>query len=364
MNRFETEFTEILFVSERKLDYTIINTDDTATVCKQSFPPGKPRKDYLIMNKHLRNIAIISAAVIGAMACTNKMISLLSEQNDNLPVGRGHYYKWRYGNIYYTKSGSGSPVLLVHDLNATSSSYEWSKVCLKLSRKHTVYALDLPGCGRSDKPNLTYTNFLYVQMINDFIKKVIGTKTSVAATGDSFSFIIMACNMEPANFEKLIGVSPCDLFDMTRTPGKRKNVLKYIIDSPVVGTFLYNMDTCRPRIAKTTSRRYFYRYNPGEEGVVNAYYKGAKNQDGRGKYLLASINSSYTNINIIPAIQKINNSICLIGGRMNPMITDIIEEYQTYNPSIEDAYIAGTNYLPQLESPDRFVELMNILLGS
>ncbi len=177
------------------------------------------------MNKTLRNLALIGAGTIGAMVCANKLVSVLAEQNDHLPEGRGQYYKWKLGNIYYTKTGQGSPLLLIHDLNACSSSYEWSKVISGLSRTHTVYALDLLGCGRSDKPNLTYTNYMYVQLILDFIKNVIKARTSVAATGDSFSFLIMACQMEPANFDKLVGVSPCDLVEMTRTPGKRKNAL-------------------------------------------------------------------------------------------------------------------------------------------
>ncbi len=315
------------------------------------------------MNKHLRNALIAGAATVGAMAVANKTISLLAEQKDSLPVGTGSYYQWRHGAIYYTKTGHGSPLLLVHDLNESSSAYEWSKVIAKLSRKYTVYAPDLLGCGRSDKPNLTYTNYMYVQLINEFIRKVIGSKTSVVATGDSFSFLVMACNMEPANFEKLIGVSPCDLFAMTQTPGKRKNVLKYVIDSPVIGTSLYHIETCRPRIAAQTGNHYFSKKQPNSEAVVDAYYKAAKNQDGRGKYLLASLRSSYTNINIIPAIQKIDNSICLIGGRCDPLASDIIEEYKTYNPSIEDAYIANTNHLPQLEAPEKFVELLSILLG-
>ncbi len=315
------------------------------------------------MNKHLRNALLIGAAAVGAMACTNKVISLLAERNNDLPVENGLYFNWRYGRLYYTKTGSGSPVLLIHDLNSSSSSYEWSKVIRTLSRNHTVYAPDLLGCGRSDKPNLTYTNFLYVQLINDFIKKVIGTRTSVAATGESFAFIVMACNMEPENFDRLIGVSPCDLYGLTRTPDKRKNVLKYVLDSPVIGTFLYNMDTTRFRIADTAARRYFYKEYMLSDAVVAAYYKGAKTENGRGKYLLASIRSNYTNINIVPAIQRIDNSISLIGGRMNPQITDIIENYKKFNPSIEDAYIAGTNYLPQLEAPSKFAELLNILLG-
>ena len=37
-----------------------------------------------------------------------------------------------------------------------------------LALEHTVYNLDLPGCGRSEKSGITYTNFVYVQAICDF----------------------------------------------------------------------------------------------------------------------------------------------------------------------------------------------------
>ena len=57
------------------------------------------------------------------------------------------------GNIYYTKCGSGKPLLLIHDLHFASSGYEWESIREQLSRSYTVYTLDLLGCGRSEKPN-------------------------------------------------------------------------------------------------------------------------------------------------------------------------------------------------------------------
>ena len=41
---------------------------------------------------------------------------------------------------------------------------------------------------------MIYTNYFYVQLLNDFTEKVIKRKTSVAATGLSGSFVIMAAN--------------------------------------------------------------------------------------------------------------------------------------------------------------------------
>ena len=54
-------------------------------------------------------------------------------------------YKWTYGVIHYSKQGNGSPILLIHDLTAGSSSYEWMSVVSSLEKEHTVYTLDLLG---------------------------------------------------------------------------------------------------------------------------------------------------------------------------------------------------------------------------
>lgn len=322
------------------------------------------QKGVLIMKKHIKNFVLLTAIVSTLILIANKLISIFSNMRDNLPFGGGKYYNWKYGDIYYTKTGKGKPVLLIHDLDPSSSSYEWNKVIKKLSTTNTVYALDLLGCGRSDKPNVTYTNYLFVQLLNDFIREIIGEKTDIIATGDSFSFVIMGCQMEEKYYNKLIGVTPTDLYELAKTPGKRNNMLKFVMEAPVIGTFIYNLTESKNHIIDTMTNDYFYKGHLVSPQLINAYYQGAHMEDGKGKYLLASIKSYYTNINIVPALKKINNSICLIGGKEHPFIDDVIEDYKRFNPAVEDAYISNTSCLPQLESPDKFVELINILLNS
>lgn len=51
---------------------------------------------------------------------------------------------------YWTAGSSGSPVVLLHGIG--SSIEDWAKTIPALSASHMVYALDLAGCGLSDKP--------------------------------------------------------------------------------------------------------------------------------------------------------------------------------------------------------------------
>lgn len=316
------------------------------------------------MKKHIKNLVLLTAIVSVLILITNKLISIFSNLKDDLPIGGGKYYKWKYGDIYYAKTGKGKPILLIHDLDASSSSYEWIKVIRKLSVNNTVYAIDLLGCGRSDKPNLTYTNYLYVQLVNDFIKNIIEEKTDVIATGDSLSFAIMGCQIESGYYNKLVGITPADLYELAKSPGKRNNLLKFVMELPVIGTFIYNIVESKNNIIDVLVNDYYYKGHLVSPQLIDAYYQAAHNGDGNGRYLLASIKSHYTNINIVSALKKIDNSICLIGGKEHPFISDVIEDYKKFNPAVEDAYISNTSCLPQLEAPERFVNLINIILNS
>ncbi|MFD0987752.1 alpha/beta fold hydrolase [Methyloligella solikamskensis] len=52
--------------------------------------------------------------------------------------------------LYYSDTGTGSPVLLIHGFG--SSTYTWQHIMPGLARKHRVIAVDMKGFGQSDKP--------------------------------------------------------------------------------------------------------------------------------------------------------------------------------------------------------------------
>ena len=68
------------------------------------------------------------------------------------------------------------------------------------------------------------------------------------------------------------------------------------------------------------------------------------------------------NTNIIHALKDINNSMLIIGGKEKEDIETTLENYAYYNNSIELEYISETKHLPQLESPDKIMELIKMFL--
>ncbi len=314
------------------------------------------------MKKNVKHFLFLSILAGTGIHMINHMVNRTACMKEVLSFEIGQFYDWKHGRIYYTKSGNGKPLLLIHELHPASSSYEWKKMMMKLEKNHTVYTIDLLGCGRSDKPNITYTNYLYVQLISDFIKDVIKEKTDVAATGTSSSFTVMACNMEKDLFKKVILINPEDLSSSKDVPTKGKNVAKFLLDLPIIGTFLYNSTVHELKIHRLFNEKYYYKKQLVSAKVEDAYFESAHLGEGAGRYLYASMISNYTNINITHALKNIENHICIIGSRERPRSVAILNEYCDWNHKIETAYISNSKYLPQLETPDKLNEVLKVFL--
>lgn len=296
------------------------------------------------------------------MHLVNKIIFFLSIIKEKLFSENSSYYNWRFGKIFYTKKGSGSPLLLIHDLDSTSSDYEWKEVINELAKEHTVFTLDLLGCGRSDKPKITYTTYLYVQLRSDFIRNVIKHKTKVIVTANSSAAVIMACFIDSQLFSNIIMVNPTDFATLNKAPKYRHKVFRYFIEAPVIGTFFYNIAVGKTMLSTLFKEKFFYNKNKIKERMILAYLEAAHLGGSSAKYLYASTCCHYCNCNILHAIKELNNNIYIIGGEKLDNIEETCKEYVMANPAIETIILEKTKYLPQLEEPEEFINLCKIYL--
>ena len=314
-------------------------------------------------NKHkLLTAGVLFTAAAGVIHIVNHAIFTTATLKDLLKSSANSYYDWRFGKVYYKKKGHGSPLLLIHDLTVYSSAYEWNKVIDKLAENHTVYALDLLGCGRSEKPKITYTNFLYVQLISDFIKNVIREKTDIVASGFSGSFVLLACHNESELFGKLSLINPPSLSGLSKAPTKRNKLYKFILELPIFGTLIYNMKTCQSNIQLLLTEQYLYNPFLASAEIIDTYYEASHKGYGNARFLLSSIVGNYTNNNVTHALKDINNSIVIINGDAEAQREETKDSYLKCNPAIEYFNITKAKHLPQLENPDSLLEILNICI--
>ena len=312
--------------------------------------------------KKLTFMAVFTASAIGTMHVVNRIFSHIALENNLFDEDSFEYYDWRFGRIAYKKIGQGAPVLLIHDLNVCSSSYEWYKTAEKLSETNTVYMIDLLGCGLSDRPLLTYTNFLYVQLLTDFIKHIIGQKTDVIVSGHSSSFVLMACANDESIINRVIMINPEDIINLSKIPTKKSNMIKNLIFTPILGTFIYNMRINKKTIRETLAKACCSRDSIREKDVLISF-ESTQREKAHSKYLYACQCTGYTNVNILNCLKKLNNSIFIITGTKNPENTLAAAQYQNHLPSIEIIGIDQTKQLPHIETPDEFINQVNIFLS-
>lgn len=315
------------------------------------------------MNKHLKAISIITGSTITAFHFFNKIQYSISTVKDSFHNTQNNYYEWRFGKIRYVKKGSGNPLLFVHDLTAGSCSYEFHEIMDELSKKYEVYAIDMLGYGLSDKPNMTYTSFLYVQLLTDFIKTIIGKKTDIIASGDSSSLAIMTCHNNPEVFHRLILINPQSLYQLNLIPSKRTRACKLLIETPIIGTFVYNIITSKKAFLERFKKYYYYDPDKLEMTDVEAYAEASHLHDYNSKFSFSSHIGRYMNLNILHALKEINHSIFIIAGNEKKDIKTIVENYFYYNSSIEASYIQKTKQLPHIEAPQKVLNQLDIFLN-
>ena len=89
------------------------------------------------MNKKLGTAILLTGITTFTIHMINKVQFSFSTVKNILSCPNNKYYEWRFGKIRYIKKGSGSPVLLLHDLTPGSSDRKSTRLNsshLKLSR--------------------------------------------------------------------------------------------------------------------------------------------------------------------------------------------------------------------------------------
>ena len=85
-------------------------------------------------------------------------------------------------NIFYNPSGRGRPLIFLHAMLYDSGGY--NRLIKILGEKYTIYAIDMPMHGKSEKPKeyLTISDFTII--LREFVRKLgLGTVTLCGHSG-------------------------------------------------------------------------------------------------------------------------------------------------------------------------------------
>jgi pimeloyl-ACP methyl ester carboxylesterase len=108
--------------------------------------------------------------------------------------------------VHHVDVGMGEPIVLIHGITATHRY--WKQNVAHLAERRRVLALDLPGFGRSEKPDADYSLDFFVRAVIDFLDTKNIRRASLI--GNSLGGLIaMATAIDhPKRVERLVLVDP------------------------------------------------------------------------------------------------------------------------------------------------------------
>jgi pimeloyl-ACP methyl ester carboxylesterase len=208
-------------------------------------------------------------AVVGWIFYSRKYVRHDLEMDQALDAERKDFDTNYAGRLsyYLDTRGKGTPLVLLHSINAAPSAYEMKPVFERFQGERPVYALELPGFGFSERSDRIYSPLLFQRAITSFIKEVVGVPADVVALSLSCEFAALSAVHHPEDIRSLVMISPTG-FQPPRTDNlperarqrEAKNNIYSGLSVELWNRPFYDLVSSRPSI------RYFL--NKSFEGLV------------------------------------------------------------------------------------------------
>lgn len=226
---------------------------------------------------------------------------------------------WRGHRVAFTRHGQGSPVLLVHGLYAGASSFEWRHTIPAVAERHTVFALDLLGFGRSDRPAARYSPGLYQALLADFVAQVVRDACAVVASGLTAAQLIALAARDPGRIASVALVAPTGVAHLREPIATGSGTTRLLLGAPLVGNTVYNRLASPARMREQLQAMYFDDRLVTPE-LVESYVHSAR-QPG-GKYAMRALLDGRLNVDVRAGVRRLRLPTLLLWGdvaRQNPV---------------------------------------------
>jgi pimeloyl-ACP methyl ester carboxylesterase len=307
-------------------------------------------------------LAVVGAAV-GGLKVANRAWAKVGE-----PAGIGgeeRRYLWRGWRLAYRVAGeSGAPpLLLVHGVYAGASSYEFHKNFHELAEAFRVYALDLLGCGLSERPERRYEPEDVAAQVEDFAREEVGAAAHLVASSLSAALVVPAAVRSPRLFKRLILVCPTGLGSLDRPSGLLGDSVYALFRTPVIGDALYNALVSRRGLRYYLSNMAYHDAGSIADGLVEDYYRTS--HQPRAKYLAAGFVSGKLNLDLRDLWTRVPHKTLIAWGQKagTPPVLQA-HQFVRRNPRAELKVFRDAALLPHDERAQTFnEEAKKFLLG-
>ena len=307
-------------------------------------------------------VALAAGGAAGALATANQVLAKTGEPA-RLADGDEQRYLWRGWKLSYKVAGEpgAPPLLLVHGVYAGASSYEFRKNFSGFAKDFRVYALDLLGCGLSERPRRHYKPEDVAAQVEDFAREEIGTPTNLAASSLSAALVMLTAVWSPRLFKRLILICPTGLGSLDRPSGLLGEAVYNLFRTPVLGGALYNAIVSRRAIRYYLGNVAYYDPKFATDELVEDHYR-TSHQPG-AKHLPAAFVSGKLSFSVEDYWSRVPRRTLIAWGRAaRSTRASQGQQFVRMNPRAELKIFRDSALLPHDERAQTFNEVTKTFL--
>jgi pimeloyl-ACP methyl ester carboxylesterase len=294
---------------------------------------------------------LIVLLLLSSCNSTSKITSLKPTFNEN---SKTLFIEVNGTKIHYQKSGQGSPLVLMHHVRGQLEYF--NEIIPELAKKHTVYAVDLPGHGKSEIKKVDYTAQYSTETMKAFLLELNLEKAYLVGESIGGSLALALCSDQELDIKKAIAFNP---FDGKHGIGEGNFIAnKYMkaLKSKRIG----------PKVAKIQKKFIFKKVLKGglhkgrnlDESLVELYLTTGEKEgyDAAFRNFILN-NESYRQL--ISSFSKINVPVMIVRGESDWMPENLRESFGNDIKNVQRKTIQEAGHFSVQEKPKEFIKIIN-----
>ena len=251
--------------------------------------------------------------------------------------------------MFYIDRGQGPTLLLIHGM--FGDHLDWEPILQPLAEGHRVIAVDLPGFGESEKPDVEYTPEFFTNHLVQLLDDLGIAKATVIGNSFGGQIAMSLALAHPDRVERLVLITTGGLheystqeIDAALQRLSVENMLRFTPDihAPLFGRLFF-----RPGTA--LQQRYIEKQNGKLKRADYGVYTGIIHRCVRLSLSLCLLNR----------VGELRMPVLLVHGDKDPVVLlSWVQSAVHLFPDGELAILTDCGHVPQLEQPDKLLDLI------
>ncbi|MBV9353898.1 MAG: alpha/beta fold hydrolase [Chloroflexi bacterium] len=248
---------------------------------------------------------------------------------------------------YYRVQGQGSPLVLVHGLG--SSHLTWAAITDALAEHFTVYVLDLPGFGYSDKPPGYASARQEAAFVDCFLATLGIERATVIGHSMGGAVALWLAAEHPARIERVVLVNAIEIGDAA--------AIFRLIAQPILGELL--LKTTTPATMRLLLADPYVHKEVVTPELARQYARFAWTPGARQALIEHARSYNADRAALRPRLAQVTVRALIIWTDHDPYFpVSVAHDLLDALPSAHLEVIRDTGHLPQEEQPTRFSQIV------